>query len=188
MGLPSLGRRAQKHDAAVAAFFRREFGTDAQVAEALFGVSGRHFAAFKVETTVDYVVMLAYAGVDIELVEDLRIARGELLSPPWPMATGMGAYPAPQDARVLVSHVTHDMYGYGLIMGGVSASAVKALHALRLEKMTGEEKHARVAEASYRGVPAAYAVAALSAGVTEPDFIVSAYRQGIAPEYLAITA
>lgn len=188
VGLPSSGRRAQKHDAAVAAFFRREFGTDAQVAEALFGVTERHFAAFKMETTVDYVVMLAYAGVDIEMVEDLRIANGEPLSPPWPTATAMGAYPAPQDARVLVRHVTRDKHGYGLIMGGVSASAVKTFHALRLEKMTDEEKHVRVAEASYRGVPAAYAVAALSAGVTEPDFIVSAYRQGIAPEYLAATA
>lgn len=187
VGLPESGHRTQKHDRAVAAYFRRAFGTDAQVAEALFGVTERHFDAFKVKTTVDYVVMLAYAGVDIELVEDLRVANGEALSPPWPTATSMRAYPEPQDARALVRHVTRDKYGYGLIMGGVSASAVKAFHAVRLDKLTGEEKHGRVAEASFRGVPAAYAVAAVSAGVLEPDLIVLAHSQGIAPEYLVAT-
>lgn len=188
VGLPSSGHRAQKHDAAVAAYFRRAFGTDAQVAEALFGVTEQHFAAFKMETTVDYVVMLAYAGVDIELVEDLRVAHGGPLSPPWPTATGMNAYPEPQDARVLVRHVTRDKHGYGLIMGVVSASAVMAFHAVRLERLTDEEKHSLVAEASYRGVPAAYAVAAVTVGVVEPDLIVRAYQQGIVPEYLVATA
>lgn len=187
VGLPESGRRTAKHDRAVSAYFRCAFGTDAQVAEALFGVTERHFNAFKVETTVDYVLMLAYAGVDIELVEDLRVANGGPLSPPWPTATRMNAYPEPQDARVLVWHVTRDKQGYGLIMGGVSASAVMAFHAVRLEGLTDEEKHSRVAEASYRGVPAAYAVAAVTVGVAEPDLIVLAHSQGIAPEYLVAT-
>lgn len=190
VGLPESGHRLQKHDMAVAAYFRREFGTDSGVAEALFGVAEKHFAAFKMETPVDYAVMLAFAPVDTALVEDLRAAHGAPLAPPWPGPSATRDFPAPREARVLVRYVTKDKRGYGLIQGGVSVSATKAFHVLPPGRRGTRlaERYDLVAEVVYCGVPVPYAVAAVSAGVEEPLAIISAYKQGVASEYLASIA
>jgi hypothetical protein len=189
VGLPASGERLPKHDAAVLAFFRRKLGSDVAIASVLFNVDERHFAAFRMDSVVDFAKMLAYVGVPIEMVEDLHAAKGEPLTAPWPTTRNVVRYhtvnaPSSPDARRLVRYVTKSDKGYALMRAGVPARSVMALegdagHASR------EEMYELVTEASFLGVPVTYAVPAVLGGARNVDMVMAGYKNGVTPEYLS---
>lgn len=183
------GSRSPKNDKAILAFFRRTFGTDAQVANALFGVDERHFSAFRMDSTVDYVKALLYSDVPLELVEELRTVHGEPLVAQWPSSTMKKDFPDSAHARALVRTVTKSKRGYGLIRGGVSVESVTAFEAYANRAFpSSDDKYNALAEMAYMGVPVTYAVAAIMAGLVYPEQVLLAYRENLAPEYLTAMA
>lgn len=185
----AAGSRSAKNDKAILSFFRRTFGTDAQVANALFGVDERHFSAFRMDSTVDYAKALLYSDVSLELVEELRTAYGEPLVAQWPSSTMKKDFPDSAHARALVRTVTKSKRGYGLIRGGVSVESVTAFEAYANRAFpSSDDKYNALAETAYMGVPVTYAVAAIMAGLVYPEQVLLAYRENLAPEYLTAMA